>query len=380
MEGDVEGTVLDDERIITGLSHAPGYAIPVERSIAERAEYQDIYAALKEVRLAGCHGHPPRSVSGESALAVLWMSSLVEHLSTSRRSVAPGCDWRSLRETLPVTKLRLTHAGPSSLISLLGEPAVRSDSKLVLSRAGWCDPRGLGILIEREFFNQVAWESPNRRTEGIVRVFLFPDTNIFLHFQFFDEVDWPVHLGAGEVTLVLTQAVFGELDEKKWSCTRREKSRAQKVLKRLDALALSTTAVGVRQAVSVMALDSEPGDELFAKHRLSPQVIDDRLVAAALEFKDAVSDRVVILSDDTGLRIKAKGRRLDQHRVPLLMAEPGQVSEQPSIAVQELQAADLAAGYARRLYESADGLKKVCLEFRQVILNGSVVRDWKPAW
>jgi len=213
-----------------------------------------------------------------------------------------------------------------------------------------------------------------------VRVFLFPDTNIFLHFQFFDEVDWPVHLGAGEVTLVLTQAVFGELDEKKWSCTRREKSRAQKVLKRLDALALSTTAVGVRQAVSVMALDSEPGDELFAKHRLSPQVIDDRLVAAALEFKDAVSDRVVILSDDTGLRIKAKGRRLDQHRVPLLMAEPGQVSEQPSIAVQELQAADLAAGYARRLYESADGLKKVCLEFRQVILNGSVVRDWKPAW
>ena len=42
-----------------------------------------------------------------------------------------------------------------------------------------------------------------------------------------------------------------------------------------------------------------------------------------------------------------------------------------------LKAADVAAGYARRLYESDDGLKKVCIEFRQVLLNGTLVRDWQ---
>ena len=86
-----------------------------------------------------------------------------------------------------------------------------------------------------------------------MRVFVFPDTNIFLHLKFFDEVDWPAQLGADNVTLVLTQAVVGELDEKKWSGTRREKARAQKVLKRLDALDLSTMAVPLRQGVSIMA-------------------------------------------------------------------------------------------------------------------------------
>ena len=43
---------------------------------------------------------------------------------------------------------------------------------------------------------------------------------------------------------------------------------------------------------------------------------------------------------------------------------------------RELQAADVAAGHARRLYESNDGLKKVCVEFRQVLLNGTLIRDW----
>lgn len=41
-----------------------------------------------------------------------------------------------------------------------------------------------------------------------------------------------------------------------------------------------------------------------------------------------------------------------------------------------LQAADITAGYAKTLYAQSDGLKAVCEEFRAVILNGSMVRDW----
>jgi hypothetical protein len=61
----------------------------------------------------------------------------------------------------------------------------------------------------------------------------------------------------------------------------------------------------------------------------------------------------------------------------LVLPPSGQVVEQSSFESPELQAADLAAGYARRLYESDEGLKKVCLEFRQVLLNGGIVRDWQ---
>jgi len=40
-----------------------------------------------------------------------------------------------------------------------------------------------------------------------------------------------------------------------------------------------------------------------------------------------------------------------------------------------LQAADLAGGYARSIYLDF-GLRIVCEEFKGVILNGSMVRDW----
>ena len=200
----------------------------------------------------------------------------------------------------------------------------------------------------------------------MVRAFVFPDTNIFLHFQFFDEVDWSAHLGVDTVTLVLTQAVLSELDEKKWSGTRREKARAQKLLKRLDALDLSTTPVGLRQGVSVMALDSEPENELFAQHRLSAQIVDDRLVAAVLEFKNAVNDRVVILSDDTGLRIKAKGRRLDVLDPP----ESLRSEEEPDETEREL------AKTKRELAEARSAVPELRLSFEA---GGDHIQlDWRP--
>jgi hypothetical protein len=49
--------------------------------------------------------------------------------------------------------------------------------------------------------------------------------------------------------------------------------------------------------------------------------------------------------------------------------------EAPSKDTPMLQAADLAAGYARELYLES-GLRVVCEEFKGVILNGAMVRDW----
>jgi rRNA-processing protein FCF1 len=145
-----------------------------------------------------------------------------------------------------------------------------------------------------------------------VEVFVFPDTNVFLHFQFFDEVDWAAQLGVKRVRIVLTQPVLAELDDHKFSGTRREKARAQKVLKRLDALDLSTKPVQLRPGVSVVALDSEPTDAVFGQHRLSPQINDDRLAASVLEFIDANPGcRAIVVTDDTGLRVKARARGLE---------------------------------------------------------------------
>lgn len=109
-----------------------------------------------------------------------------------------------------------------------------------------------------------------------------------------------------------------------------------------------------------------PDIDVFLKHRGTSHVFDEgnRPTVDAIRF----------------LRDSADRAAQRQERVPLVLLNAGETTEKSSLASPELQAADLAAGYARRLYESQDGLKKVCLEFRQVLLNGSLVRDWTPRW
>lgn len=58
----------------------------------------------------------------------------------------------------------------------------------------------------------------------------FLDTNVFLHFQRFDTVDWPKVLGAQQVCLMLTTTVMEELnyhkDDSKIQVVRNEHARS----------------------------------------------------------------------------------------------------------------------------------------------------------
>ena len=102
---------------------------------------------------------------------------------------------------------------------------------------------------------------------------------------------------------------------------------------------------------------------VLTKHRMTKHVFDEgnRASVDAIEM----------------LRTAADSALVRRERWPVVLPPSGQVVEESSFASKELQAADLAAGYARRLYESDEGPRKVCVEFRQVLLNGSLVRDWR---
>ena len=80
-------------------------------------------------------------------------------------------------------------------------------------------------------------------------------------------------------------------------------------MKKLDTLKLSTTPVVVRPGVQAVALDADPGDALFTRHRLHPQSADDHLLASYYGFLEAhPGGGVLILSADSGLATKARSR------------------------------------------------------------------------
>ena len=106
--------------------------------------------------------------------------------------------------------------------------------------------------------------------------------------------------------------------------SRREKTRAKAVLKKLDSLNLSTAPVTIRPGVAALAVAAEPADAGFAQHRLDAHVADDRLLASLLSFDcSAPGDRVLVLTGDSGLRVKARARQIE-------VAVPDEALESPA--------------------------------------------------
>jgi hypothetical protein len=170
--------------------------------------------------------------------------------------------------------------------------------------------------------------------KGAMAVFVFIDTNVLLQYRLFDEVDWAKELGVPQLTLVFTPIVFTELDKFRWGGTRRQRDRSRAVVKKLNALALSITPVTVRKGVDAIGLDTEPADAVFAQHRLERQSADDCLLASYYAFREEhCDDRTLILSADSGLKPKARSRRIEL----VAPADTLELPDEPDEVERELQ-------------------------------------------
>lgn len=224
---------------------------------------------------------------------------------------------------------------------------------------------------------------PLDTSRGDMLTFVFVDTNVFVHFEFFKNVDWAAELAARDVTLVLPPVVIEELDKRKWSGTRREKERAKAVLRAFKELGLSTAPAQVRPHVSIVALDDEPDDAFLARHRLQARSADDRLLASALAFKEGRPDaRVLVLTADTGLAIKAPTRQMEvatpAERLELV-DEPDETERALDAARRELAAVKNAAPKLRIKFDSGTYLEldRCLADPLEPVMREKLLTEWR---
>lgn len=140
-------------------------------------------------------------------------------------------------------------------------------------------------------------------------IYCFLDTNLFLQFPTFNEIDWPQILQAKQVCLVLAPVVFRELDKHKadYSNSKR-RDRARMLVSKLIKL-IETDGEKlpeVRENVSLMYPNEPQINDWEAEH-LVPAINDDQLIASVLDFvRQHPTEKVILLSDDSGPRVKAK--------------------------------------------------------------------------
>ena len=171
--------------------------------------------------------------------------------------------------------------------------------------------------------------------------FAFLDTNIFLQFRDFDQIDWLRELGYQQVCLVIAPIIFAELESFKYDRdSQRRRERSRKVSQHLEQIASSSlpaqpAPVPGREGVAIAILTDSPDMSRYSG--LQPAVQDDQLLASLLNFRETHSDcapeDVILVSDDSGLLIKARARAIPTKR----LSEDLRLPDEPSREQQELR-------------------------------------------
>jgi hypothetical protein len=195
---------------------------------------------------------------------------------------------------------------------------LRSTSYWAIRNPAFQDFRAIE-LINTEVTEQAEWlkgladqlgelEQRLKAAPGVITVL---DTNVLLHYQAPDQVDWPKVVGVDQVRLVLPLRVIEELDDKKYA--RRQDNvpdRARRLLSQLWAK-LGPKAVGpveLRENVTIeVPIETGP--------RSRPLDADTEILDTCEEISN-VGQEVVLVTGDNGLGLRALHLGLRVVRMP----------------------------------------------------------------
>ena len=144
--------------------------------------------------------------------------------------------------------------------------------------------------------------------------FVFIDTNTYVHYRFFDTLDWPSIVEAKKVRLVVTQTVVSELDKLKYTASSaKDRQRVKKIIKRLHEFQSNATktknglisTINSDTDIEFQVFSSIP-ENVFTKYALDQSSCDDNIIASVLTYKKpSEEDQVVLVTADLGFSLKA---------------------------------------------------------------------------
>jgi hypothetical protein len=150
---------------------------------------------------------------------------------------------------------------------------------------------------------------------------VFIDTNIPLHFQRPDQIDWCNLTGSHTVNLVAAPILLRELERQKvHNPSRILRERAGAFVKWLDGF-MEDPEKTVLAGVQWLFLPHEPQID-FAVHNLSRDISDDHLIASVLDYMAGLGDPVYVATGDIGVKGKLKFRQIDVLWLPDSLRRP----------------------------------------------------------
>lgn len=139
--------------------------------------------------------------------------------------------------------------------------------------------------------------------------YLVLDTNVYLHYKDFEQVDWKSMVG-DDVTICVPMIVLGEIDKHKDQGRGKIQKRAKKLSSRFSELFLQ----GETAKIAVEEMDNPPSTA-FDDTRFHKDINDDWVILSALHASHDTSSTVIV-SGDNGILLKAKHFGLGFYKMP----------------------------------------------------------------
>lgn len=158
------------------------------------------------------------------------------------------------------------------------------------------------------------------------QLYVFPDANVLLQFRRLDQGNWKHEFRDQPVEILVATSVVSEVDKKKTSPSLRLRKRARDLLPWL--LEIEEAGNVLANGFTMRFVPGTPVSELEAGN-LDRNNPDDVLVAYVLAFIRKNPDKdVLLLADDTGLVLKARGFGLRAERPSDSLSLPAEETEE----------------------------------------------------
>jgi len=139
---------------------------------------------------------------------------------------------------------------------------------------------------------------------------LFIDTNVFLHYHQFDQINWAKLLDTEMVLIIIPPVTLRELNEHKDSHRLSHiRERAQKTIKILENCLKPGMDIKINKNLAIRFEDREPNID-YDEYQLNRKIQDDNLIASMLMYRNEnIETQIILVTRDSGLLLCAKAGR-----------------------------------------------------------------------
>ena len=157
--------------------------------------------------------------------------------------------------------------------------------------------------------------------------YLFLDTNIYIHYNDFEEIDWK-SIFNDDVSIVFPPIIMREIDEQKDHGSNARKKKKAKVI----ASKITDYLIFEKKAKFPVLSCKGPDPSLYEKYSFDRAVNDDVFLLSALQFKEEKDVDVFIVAADNPVLYKAKDLGLAFH----ILDDQFKLKEEPTDEEKEI--------------------------------------------